>query len=178
YTVVVKNVSVRNINNYGNYNFKKGWTDVDKKDGDAPLVYILNTKGDGPADMTDDEKKKITDEPLYIKNEKLTDAEGKEFQAYAETNTAFVIPFDYQAEYGKVYLNLDIDLMLGNELVISKTLKATFEPKWEEGYSYLYNVELRAEDLELGTIQFTTTIENWGGDGKTGEGNIPIDKQN
>ena len=160
YTVVIKNVSVRNILNYGDYNFTDGWKGVNKKDEEAPLVYLLNTIGDGPEGMTDEEKALITDKELSVQNKK----DNNDQQASVETNTAYVIPFDYKSNYGKVYINLDIELFLGTDKVISKTLKATFEPEWKEGYSYVYNIELSAKDLELGTIAFSTTIDGWNTD--------------
>lgn len=176
YTVVIKNVSVRNIYNFGDYHFTKGWSGINKKDEEAPLVYLLNTNGDGPEGMTNDDKLKITDAAISVQNKKITIDENTEVQESVETNTAYVIPFDYENKYGGVYLYLDIDLMLGTDLVMSKTLTATFYPDWKEGYSYVYNIELSAKDLELGTIGFSTTVDTWNTD-NVKEENIDIDKK-
>lgn len=175
YTVVIKNVSVRNIYNYGDYHFTKGWSGVNKKDEEAPLVYLLNTNGDGPDGMSPAEKQKITDAAISVQNKKVTINET-EVQESVETNTAYVIPFDYENKYGGVYINLDIDLMFGTDLVMSKTLSATFFPHWQAGYSYVYNIELSAKDLELGTIGFTTSVANWNTD-NVKEETIGIDKK-
>lgn len=163
YTLVIKNVRVTDIYKYGDYSFTQHWSKA-FENGDENLeksrAYLLNTDGVGPEGMTPAQKAEITDAPLSVKNRTDKDADGIDVQEEVLTNTAYVIPLNYNGEEN-VYLNIDVELWYGKDLLISKTLKATLVPTWQEGYSYVYNIDIKPEDLELGKIEFTTSISPW-----------------
>ncbi len=144
YNVVIKNVSVRNVRNEGDYIFSKGWENVTRLDG-VPLVYLLNTETD-----------KDPDAPLTVTNKKVGDN-----QMSMTTNSAYVIPFEYQAK--DVNLYFQVDVKYGNEYIIkNKALTATFQPNWKEGFSYMYNIEVSPENIHMGQIEFNVSvIKNW-----------------
>lgn len=162
YTVVIKNVRVENVCNEADYDFTSGWNQQVRKAG-TPLVYLLNTTGSGI---------ETAETPVSVKNE--VDAEGN--QVAVATESAYTIPMDYTTVTdSNVYLIFDVDVMYGDNRVISKTLKATFQPSWKEGYSYIYNVEISPEALKLGAITFTvTTVNGWESE-KNFDGKLNID---
>lgn len=144
YDVIIKNVSVRNIRNTGNYNFKTGWQDPNRTEF-SPLVYLLNTNAtENPDNELTVTNKLVNGIPMSV-----------------STNTAFVIPFEYQA--ADVNLYFEVDVMYGKEYVIkSKPLTATFKPEWEEGFSYVYNINVSPESISMEQINFTVeSIKDW-----------------
>ncbi|MDE6272014.1 MAG: fimbrillin family protein [Muribaculaceae bacterium] len=146
YDVVIKNVSVRNIRNRGDYNFKTGWANQDRSTF-SPLVYLLNTKGDGgvPAET-----------PLTVVNKIVGTS-----QMVVETNTAYVLPCSYQSADVNIYF--EVDVKYGNDYVIkNKALTATFQPQWNPGYSYVYNISITPVNINMKEITFTLdTIKEW-----------------
>lgn len=161
YDVVISNVKLENICNIGNYSFKGGadnsfnggWMNVDRQEDKTPIVYLLNTTGDG---FVGDDKPMNTDEAISVKNE-IIDKK----QASVDTKAAFVIPFNYNT--ANVYLKLDVKVMLDDDVIIpTQSLKATFAPSWAPGFSYIYNIEISPESLKMETIKFeVTTISGW-----------------
>lgn len=145
YDVVIKNVSVRNIRNEGDYKFSTGWANVTRTEGSSPLVYLLDTT-----------KEKDADAPITVINKKIGDN-----QMSMMTNTAYVIPCEYQAK--DVNLYFEIDVMYGKDYVIkNKALTATFQPNWKEGFSYMYNIEVSPENINMKQIEFTVSvIKDW-----------------
>ncbi|MDE7376882.1 MAG: fimbrillin family protein [Muribaculaceae bacterium] len=142
YEVVVKNVSIQNIRNVGTYNSASGWTKVERKAGEQPFVYLLNS-GD------------VNVNPISFKNEKKADGT----QAYGETQTAYVLPFGYSGNEDDktfVYINFELDLYFGADKVLTKVLTGKFNPNWIEGYSYIYNVEVSGSTTGMDVITFTT----------------------
>lgn len=148
YEVVVRNVSIRNIRNIGTYNSASGWTQVNRKEGEQPFVYLLNT---GDASIN----------PIRFKNEK--DAQGN--QAYADTQTAYVLPYGYSGDdETSTFVNIyfELDLYYGNDKVMTKILTGKFNPTWLEGYSYVYNVEVSGSTTGMDVITFTTATDKDG----------------
>lgn len=163
YTVVIKNVRLENICNKGNYDFTSGWNKVVRPEGQTPLVYLQNTTG---YNIEKPEKNlEVTNE--IVKDEKT----GNDIQASAASNCAYVIPFAYDKK--EVYLKFEVDVMYGEDKVISKSLSATLQPDWKSGYSYIYNIEIDPASLKMDQINFSvSSINGW----TTESENTPIDK--
>lgn len=161
YELVIKNVSVRGISNQGDFNFSTGWENVKRKDANSsPIVYLLKTS-------TTDGITQNAGSPLKVKNEKVVNEDGEvtDEQASVSTLEAYVIPKIYgDSETDKVNLYFEVDLMYKGDYVIEgKPLTATFKPEWNKGCSYIYNVEISADALNMDAITFTTTeIKGWG----------------
>ena len=164
YDVVVKSVTFDDICNEGDYNFNTGWQDVTRQKNTQPYVYLLNATGDNASDS-----------PITIQSKNNPDA-TKEKQV-GESQAAFVIPFDYTNHSNeKVYLNITIDLMYGEDAVIKdKQLRAELNPNWQMGYVYTYNIELNASTINMNKIEFKVdaSIDGWE-DG--GEANATLQK--
>lgn len=131
YTLVVKNVSIQNIRNQGNYDPRedKGWESVTRKAG-VPHVNLQTGTG---LSMGVNESDK--------------------------TGTAYVIPWDYDKDpndESTVSIKFDIDLLFQGNLVMNKTLIGTFIPEWKPGFAYTYNIEVSGSTTKLEIITFTT----------------------
>lgn len=165
YDVVIKEVTVDDICNKGDYNFvvsatteaaTSGWQDVTRTKNestgqtDQPFVYLLND---------------AEDTPVTVKSQNHPEASTTyKDQLVGNTKYAYVIPKDYTSNSDeKVYLNLTVDLMLGNDYVIKDAqLRATINPHWQEGYSYVYNIELNPSAFDLKKIEFKVEeIKGW-----------------
>lgn len=160
YTVVISNVQVDNIRNQGDYDFTfkstdNGWKNQVRKAG-QPYVYLLNTKGEGLAEG------EIKDNAISVTSK---DA------GPAISNTAYVLPYKYEVE--DVTISFDVKVMFGDDQVYpspnssgtSETIRLAtnkFAPKWEEGFSYIYNIAIGPDDLKLNKISFSVTeIGEW-----------------
>ena len=161
YDVIISDVSVNNICNKGDYDFKDGWTNVTRIEGQQPLVYLLNTTGDGI-------KEEDKDAEISVKNEMI---ENK--QATVDSKAAFVMPMAYTDT--EVTLSFHVVVKYGEDTIIPDTqLTATFKPEWKQGYYYIYNIAVSPEDLNLGEIKFDVKIiEGWD-DGESTD--LEIDK--
>lgn len=153
-------MTIENICNTGNYDFQTGWKDIKIKEGQQPLVYLLNTSGED-----------ATDSPRTIFSS--NDPDAKDEDKIGETEAAYVLPFDYttQSEM-EVYLGIVIDVKCGDDIVIKgKRLQATLNPSWAIGYSYIYNIELNASTINLNKIEFTVDekIVDWENGGEIKE---------
>lgn len=156
YDVVIKKVTVEDICNQADYHFLTGWKEIKRKAG-APIVYLLNPTGAGNVEA---------DTPITVSNVKVGDGENAK-QMTVDSKAAYVIPCDYTLlDDEKVYLNILIDVKYKDDVVIKdKALTATLNPNWKEGYSYIYNVELNAININLDQITFTTDeIIGWNTD--------------
>lgn len=154
YDVVIKQITVDNIRNTGDFDFTYNWQDVDRADYAQPFVYLLNANGDSPEDAS-----------IFLQSQNNEDA--LEANKIGVSQQAYVIPFDYTAlSSDKVYINIIIDVMLGDNVIIKgQPLKATLNPKWEEGHTYIYNIELNWNTINLGKIGFTIEdIPEWRND--------------
>lgn len=143
YRVEISNVSIQNIRNTGDYN--DGWQNVTRLDGEFPFVTLLNT--DDP-----------TVNPISVEN-KLVDG----IQMFVDTNNAYVLPYKYDGSDASeesantwVSLNFEIDVYFNNELVMHKILTGKFNPQWNEGCSYVYNVKISGDTTGMEVITFTT----------------------
>ena len=155
YDVVIKEVTVDDICNIGDYSFQTGWQDVNRQEGKQPFVYLLNASGDNTPDQTLN---------IISQNNKTGDPE----KMTGKSETAYVIPKDYTSESKeKVYLTITMDLMYGSNAVIKdKKLTAILNPNWQPGYSYIYNIELNASTINLNQIEFDVDeVGDWGNGG-------------
>lgn len=145
YEVIIKNVSIRNIRNEGDYKFNSGWANVTRTEG-SPLVYLLEPKMENDVNIN----------TISVFNKMVGDN-----QMVAYTNTAYAIPFDYSA--ANVNMFFEVDVKYGNDYVIRNVpLTATFAPKWQDGYSYMYNIVVSPESLKMQKIEFTVqSILDW-----------------
>lgn len=167
YEVRIKNVSVVNIRNKGSYHPITGWQEVSRPEGETPKVYLLDTS-----------KSDIT--PLSVWSK--ADENGLR-KTSVETNHAYVLPYGYNGSEGTqsepssstyVYLNFEIEVYYNTNKVVSKILSGKFNPTWQEGYSYVYNVDIKPS-TSLQDIKFTTStdvLKDWSSE----EGTIAIDE--
>ncbi len=157
YEVEISELSVRNICDKGNFDSSNGWTKVDRTAG-APFVFLL--------DPAEGEKAGKT---ITVKNEKTTDANGNEIQAYTESDYAYVIPNIYPDN--EVNFKFTISIRINGDLAIRRELSASFQPEWNKGYSYLYTINIDDKALNLGKITFTTTanVDGWNDGGNITE---------
>ncbi|MDE6310616.1 MAG: fimbrillin family protein [Muribaculaceae bacterium] len=156
YEVRIKNVTVDNIRNQGDYSPVDGWTNVIRPQG-IPFVNLLDNN---------------TTNPQIISVTNGLDAKGN--QLYVDTDGAYVIPTAKDNETSTlenktVSINFEIELYVGSDFVMTKKLSGTFTPDWKEGYKYLYNIELSGSTTNMQAIAFTTAtdaegnvISNWG----------------
>ncbi len=163
YTAYIKNVSIQNIRNYGDYS-GTAWQNVERREGETPYVALASANTEN--------------NPQYISVVNDTDAKGN--QLYAETGTAFVIPWDYngkdndEGEAGEptegenksettfVSIVFDVDVYIGEELIFTKHLSGKFNPTWLAGYFYTYNIELSGKASNMQAIVFTTVTDEQG----------------
>ena len=146
YTVVIKDVAVTNICNEASFDSQSGWKDAVRKNG-SPFVSLLDT--DDTINPSD---------PISIK-----------FGESAQTEEAYVIPCKYDDR--DVYITFTVEVYYDTDLVVSKGLSAAFQPQWEEGHAYLYNISIDPSDLQLSEIKFTvsTSISAWEDGGEINE---------
>lgn len=154
YDIVVKNVSIQNIYDKGNYNpyGTPTWngvarTKVDPTDPTKIALNLLTGKNiASAADPNDD-----------------TSVEVK-----ATTEDGYVIPHTYSTSLVKLVFTIDVKQ--GDDVMFSRTLTGQWSPKWEEGKAYTYNVKINGTAADLEPIVFETsqTIGGWG-EGDTSE---------
>lgn len=150
YEVEITDVSIQNIRSIGDYNPTTGWQNVRRPEGEFPFVYLLNTSNP-----------KIN--PISVSNKIENDK-----QASCETETAFVIPYGYNGSDGEgaantwVYIKFTIKLLFNKVPVLTKELTGKFNPNWEAGFSYIYNVEVSGSTTNMDVITFTTTTNDKG----------------
>ncbi len=172
YTVMIKNVSIQNIRNYGDYHPVTGWQRVWRNEGDVPYINLSTAAVDAEGNPTN----------ITIVN----GLDEQKNQLTVSTGTGFVIPYGYKGEEGtestpdtQVYLTFDIEAYNQGAKVLSKSLTATFNPIWLAGYFYTYNVVLSGSSTNMDAIVFTTATDgdgrvvDWQNDDKF---NIIIDK--
>lgn len=179
YTLVISDVSVGNIRNIGDYDFtinekqtsdeeqtsdedqtsnenqtSTEWVRQERTPG-QPYVYLLNTKAT--------EYKKDLD--ISVKNQMvktIIDGVETEIKDFAQTNTAYVIPYKY--DQNDVFIAFDIKVMYGaDEVIGTKRLSTTFfAPEWKKGFSYIYNIAIGPDDLKMDEITFTVSeVGGW-----------------
>lgn len=168
YTVVIKDVQIRNIYNQADFKNSVGWTEFARDpETSTPVVYLLDTNGDSYP-KGDNGKPTKTDQELKVSNIKKEkhDAEGTKYeeQESVDSEIAFVIPNKYQT--ANVGFSFTIDLKYGDVYVFqNKQLSATLSPDWKKGCSYLYSIDINPDDLKMGTISFIVkSFDGWSTD--------------
>lgn len=163
YEVVIKKVTVDNICNQGDYSFTTGWKNVGRRSG-QPLVYLVNPTGDGGV---------TADAALRLRNEKVVDNDNNEKQKTVDSMAAYVLPYKYAGSDDEwAYINITIDVVYkdknkpandpGDIVIPDKRLSARLNPIWEKGHTYVYNIELNANTINLGHIEFDVhDIAEW-----------------
>lgn len=153
YTIFIKNVSLQNIRNYGNYHPVTQWQSVVRQ-GERPYINLSTATTDEEGNPTN----------ISVVN----GLDDKKRQLKAVTETGFVIPWGYQGDApeaevdNKVYLTFDIEVRNQGKVVLTKSLKAILNPTWLPGYFYTYNVELSGSSTNMDAIIFTTTTDDGG----------------
>lgn len=170
YTVVIKDVQIRNIYNRADFKWSVGWSDYKRDDSNGtgtPVVYLQDTNGNGYS-QDEDGKPTGKDPELTVTNKKYDKQkeDGTTYQEreYIDSKYAFVIPNKYQS--ANVGLSFTIDLKYGDDYVIqNKQLSATLMPEWNKGCTYIYNIDINPDDLKMNTISFSVDkIQGWATD--------------
>ncbi len=141
YDVEVSNVVIKDIHGIGSYTPSIGWYAVESSNGAS-----VNLLADGG---------KLTPKATYDDNNKSI--------------TAYVIPYNYNVEGSKENVKIQFDLKITSkdEEVLNKTIVGTFNPTWNKGYSYTYNIVLSGSSANLDIISFVAqetgagVVENW-----------------
>ncbi len=157
YEVHINDISLENIRNSGTFNPDGNhWSPVIRRNEIINNVYFLSTvKGDAPLKTDATNKDGVTTEDVYV------------------------IPYNYSpiktGDSNETGVTLKFNLKVYNKgaLVLNKILTGKFNPTWDAGYQYVYNVELNGDAANLETIKFDSTkieVSKWQ-DGKD-ESNI------
>lgn len=106
-----------------------------------------------------------------------------EDEAATATEAVYVLPCKYdkdatatEAEPNAVKLTFSVVLKNNGEEVYTTNCTGTFNPEWKTGYSYIYNVELSGDALNLEVIAFGVEVDVNGFTSET-EGTIELDKE-
>ncbi len=155
YKIAISNVHIVNIRDKGNY----AWSDP------TTVSWVKSSVNRTDAD------KFIN---LDIEADKNIAINGQSEEEKVRTAYGYVIPYHYAEN--NVRLEFDITLYKqsgarDNELresdiqVLQRHLKGSWAPKWNEGYSYTYNVLLDGTAASLEPIVFETAedmnLDNW-----------------
>ncbi|MDE7153183.1 MAG: fimbrillin family protein [Muribaculaceae bacterium] len=141
YEIEISDITIQDIRNKGNYDPINKWHAVAGKTN-------LTILGD--------------DNSIMVKN-----ALDGEKQMSTTTDQFYVIPNgkDDPAEGVTVALKFTIDVYIGQdrtEKVMSKTLVGEFTPNWQDGYQYVYNVDINGNTTNMQVISFTTSVNEFG----------------
>ncbi len=146
YTVKVSEVRIGNIYNQGDYHpfATEGWINVKRLSDKAQVDLATTTKVISPEGEIDAQ---------YITTSSATDP--------VKTGYAYVIPKTYGTD-DTVTLAFHIVVENKGEVIFSKDMYGTFNPNWDPGYTYVYDVKLDGNAANLEPIVFTTVTD---GDG-------------
>lgn len=149
YTVRIKDVKVTNIRNIGNYNSENGWAEPNR----SKEEQYVNLDG-------------------ILKVDSKLDGNGN--KPSESTGSAYVLPFKYVEK--EVVLTFTVDLLVGQDEVMSKELTATFNPTWVAGTSYVYNIVISPDALNMQEIKFSVevSVDEWRDSDE--DENVAIDK--
>lgn len=167
YKIRISNVSVTNIRNYANYNPKATvkWYGQELRvleDSRNPYINLYVPTGNGTG--TDPQ-----DDTLPLNTTEF----GK---PAVTTEVGFVIPFDYsKSTGGNVTLTFDIDVVRDGAVVLQRNLRGNFNPNWQAGFGYTYNVEITGTDASLEAIAFETETDPITGWSDTNGGKITLE---
>lgn len=150
YTLEVSNIKMNNIINFASYN-PKG----------------ISTKWHShKMDRSDESVNPYINMPIFIgtmKNEHGNQVEysnsTERSKAPVMTEPGFCIPFNYGNNNITATLTFDISVKREGNVVLQRNLKGDFNPNWEEGHAYTYNVTITGSDAKLEAIVFETDTE-------------------
>lgn len=148
YTIEISDVKIKNFNCIGNYTPASGWTvsSTNPEQENAEAITLALTEGatTATASATEADVKRVT------------------------TGIAYVMPYSYSdaddSNDKGVVLSFDVNIKNANdESIVINTLEGTWFPKWQEGYSYTYNVRIDGSAAALYPIVFETAqnINDW-----------------
>ena len=148
YTISVSNVSITNFNDKGNYNPKTGWSNHSESNQEQSEGIILSVDAENNIVAA-------AAEPANVKT--------------VETGIAYVIPYIYSdaEDSDDEAVGLQFTVTIKNEngeaIIENSTLTGSWYPKWQEGYSYTYNVNITGNSAALYPIVFETAqnVNDW-----------------
>lgn len=142
YEVKISNVTIRNIADEGSFLYQP----------DETQKYVWDATR-----MADDANVVLWDgasEPISVK---FTDDAATNSK---DTNSAYVIPYKYNDP--NVTINFSIEVYDQGTLIMQKDLIGKFQPNWQPGYTYTYNIKVDGNAAKLDIITFTTTVDDMG----------------
>ncbi len=171
YTVVVENVSIRDIRNIGSHSpltEGSGWFNLTRglNNDEHPSINMVKTS------TTIVDGKPVTDNVTL----ETTNTGDSNTNHGIDTDFIYVLPYDYYTATEEIYAYFDLYVYnKGQEVFNKKGMNGKFSPSWNPGYAYTYNIDLNGEAANLNTIEFTLAdVEEWADD--TTENNIKITK--
>ena len=152
YQIRISNVKMANIMNVANYNPRATVTWYNQQiqtlpNSQSPYIDLLIDK---------------------TNNKNVTET-GK---TAVSTGIGFTIPYNYaDAASTNVALTFDMDVLRDGKVVLQRNLRGNFNPNWESGKIYKYNIVIAGSDADLEAIAFETAsdpITGWeSGNGST-----------
>lgn len=92
----------------------------------------------------------------------------------ASTSYTYVLPNDYDGK-NIVSINFKMEVFHGDDLILGRTMKVTWAPKWLEHHQYNYNIVISGKDADLDPIQFTASVGGWDdGQPTIGDSNLEV----
>lgn len=146
YEIVISDITIQDIRDMGNYDPNRKWHGVTRTADAQPLKLIDDGKS------------------LMIKNVLVGEEDNKK-QMSTETEQYYVIPCGSDDPSAvEVALKFTIDVYIHEdrtEKVMSKTLTGKFIPTWEDGFQYVYNVDINGTTTNMEVIAFTTKVNEF-----------------
>ena len=148
YDVVIKNVQIENFRNIGAFKTdgEMGTWNAERETNVSEHSTILLPFAGGEG----------------VSNKAGSDREERT----AQTGSVYMIPYKY--EHNDVQITFSIDIYRGTEhtpdnLVMGRNMKGTWNPNWEIGKYYTYNIRLTGSLANLQPIVFETTddLNGW-----------------
>ena len=151
YSVVVSNVKVRNMRDMGSLTAKKDaitWSNV-----------LRSNEQSTPAGPEPEINVQMSSTPLP--------------KAGTATSDVLVMPFTYAENNVRIVFTLEV-FNKNNESVHKSIRRGSFQPTWDMGKAYNYNVKLTGTEAGLEKIEFTTApgmnLDDW----ETGADNVNL----
>lgn len=140
YQIKISNVKMSNILNIANYNPRATITWYNQQ------LQTLPNNSSPYIDLAVDN----------TNNKNVTEFD----KTPVSTNIGFVIPYNYaDAASTNVALTFDMDVLRDGKVVLQRNLKGNFNPNWEPGKIYIYNIVISGTDADLEAIAFETTTD-------------------
>ncbi len=154
YQVVISDIAIKDANNTGDYSSTDGWKNQARSAASGEVTSVDLPAADTSISVTKGDKA-------------------------VATKTAYVIPCTYEDETPNVYISFKINITYNGVELLEKVLNGYFNPIWQAGHSYTYNIEVNGDAANLGVVSFTTEVDENGnivtGEWKPGEGEITFD---